>query len=142
MAPAGMVHALQTIARMLKPDGALIDIHPGSDRPEIVVHTGAGAHFVGTLDEAGGLAEYRQAQAALDQAVGDGTFVLEHQGVFAFAIHAGSLADLQGYFAEHWKDAILDPAVVQAAEAVLGRRGDGEIVVTEQILIARLRLKQ
>jgi hypothetical protein len=142
MEPAGMVHALDTISGLLKPGGALVDIHPGTDRPEVVVRTPAGPRFIGYLDESGGFTEYGQAQAALDAAVGDGTFILEHRGGFAFAIHADSLEALQGYLAEHWKDAILAPAVGRAAAAFVQPGGGGEIVVTEQILIARLRRRR
>ena len=137
-----MVHALHTIARLLKPGGVLIDIHPGTARPEIVVQTPAGPRFAGYLDEAGGFAEYGLAQAALDETVRDKTYTLEHQGGFAFATHAGSLAALQDYFAENWKSAILTPPVLRAVSTAFGGAGSGkEIVVTEQILIARLRLR-
>ena len=138
-----MVHALHTIARLLKPSGALIDIHPSSDPPGITVRTPAGSRFAGSLEEEDDFVEYGQAQAALEQAVADGTFVLEHRGQFTFVTHAEGLKALQDYLAENWKDAILTPEVVRKAAALFEppERGE-EILLSEQIDIARLRRKR
>jgi hypothetical protein len=142
MDPVGMVHALYTIKKLLKSGGTLIDIHPSSDRPEIHVRTPAGAQFAGTLEESDDFIEYGQAQAALDQAISDGIFNLEHQGQFAFALHAESLVPLQNFLAESWKDAILSPGVIRKIEALFAGPPPGqEVVVTEQIVISRLRRK-
>ena len=138
-----MVHALHTIAPLLKPGGFLIDIHPGTSHPEIFVRTKTGAQFAGAMDEKGDFVEYGQAQAALEQAVRDGTFALEHQGQFAFSIHADTLESLQDYLAENWKDAILTPEVIRKTAALFeGPPAGEEIIVTEQIDIARLRPKR
>jgi hypothetical protein len=142
MDPAGMVHALHTIAQLLKPRGVLIDIHPSADQPEIHVHTPAGAQFAGTLEESDDFIEYVQAQTALEQAISNGIFILEHQGQFAFALHAESLVSLQNFLAESWKDAVLSPGVIRKIEALFAGPPPGlEAVVTEQIVISRLRRK-
>ena len=138
-----MVHALHTIRELMKPRGILIDIHPGASKPEIQVRTRDGAAFAGSLEESDDFVEYGQAQAALDQVVSEGVYALEHQGQFAFALHAGSLDSLQSFLAENWKDAILTPGVIRKITALLaGPPAGREIVVTEQVRIARLRRRK
>jgi len=140
MQTEGMVHALHTIHDLLKPGGVLIDIHPGADRPEIHVCTPSGAQFAGYLEESDDFAEYRQAQAALDQAVGAGVFSAQHRGRFAFVMHALSPQALRDYLSENWHDAVLRPDVVGKIEALFaGPPAGEEVTVTEKVDIARLR---
>ena len=46
-----MVHALETIHGLLKPDGRLIDIHPSGDPPPIIVRIGERSEIAGWLQE-------------------------------------------------------------------------------------------
>lgn len=135
-----MVHALQTLQRLLKPGGILIDIRPSTSRPEIFAHTKAETHFIGYLEETDDLIEYAQAEAALEQSIREGTFRLEYQDQFTFCTHTDTIQSLENFLAEKWKDAILTPQVVENALALQkGPAGVDEILLVEQVKIARLR---
>jgi hypothetical protein len=140
MEKEGMVHALETIRHLLKPGSALIDIHPTTKRPEIFARTKAGTHFIGYLEETDEGIEYAQADAALEQTIREGTFVLEFEDRFTFSSHADTIQSLQKYLAEDWKDAVLTPGVLREALALQDAPGGVEaIILTESVHIARLR---
>ena len=135
-----MVHALQTIQRLLKPGGFLIDIHPSTSRPEIIARTQAGTQFIGYLEETDGLIEYVQAEAAVEQSIQEGIFRLEYRDQFTFTNYTETIQSLKNYLSEKWKDAILTPQVLEKAQALQnGPSGVEEILLVEQVRIARLR---
>jgi len=139
MQAEGMVHALSTIRKLLKPGGALIDIHPGSRPPELFVRSESGRRFVGYLEETDNFVEYAQAQAALDEVVEAGTFRAVHAGEFAFVTYAETLPALQDYLAENWKDAVLNAQVLLEAAETFEQLGAQGIELVEQVAIARLK---
>ena len=140
MESEGMVHALETIRSLLKPGGALIDIHPTTKRPEIFARTKAGTRFIGTLNETDEGIEYAQAEAALEQAVRTGKFVQVFEDQFTFSNHADTIQSLEKYLAENWKDAVLTQAVFEKALALQNApAGVEDIILTESVHIARLR---
>ena len=135
-----MVHALETIGRLLKPGSALIDIHPTTRHPEISARTKAGGRFIGYLKETDEGIEYAQAGAALEQAVQAGAFALEYEDQFTFSSHAATIQSLEKYLAENWKDAVLTQTVHEKALALQDAPGGIEaIVLTEYVHVARLR---
>ena len=135
-----MVHALERIHASLEPDGSLIDIHPSGEPPPIEVRIGRQVTVVGWMKEADDFVEYAQASAALSEAIGRGWFEVERKGTFEFATCADSISDLREYLAKEWKDAILEEAVMAKATELLDTlERDKELVVREQIRIARLR---
>jgi len=135
-----MVHALEKIHQILQPDGRLMDIHPSGEPPPIEVRVGQRTLVVGWMKETDDFVEYAQANAALSQVVERGWFDVERRGAFEFATHADSVTDLRDYLAKEWKDAILDEAVAATAEELLSApEPDKELIVREQIRIARLR---
>jgi hypothetical protein len=142
MDPAGMVHALERIHALLEPDGRLIDIHPSGEPPPMEVCAGQQTMGIGWMKETDDFIEYAQASAALSQVVERGGFDVERKGTFEFATHADSISDLREYLAKEWKDAILDEAVVVRAEELLSvLEHNKELIVREQVRIARLRPK-
>ena len=135
-----MVHALEKIRPLLRPDGRLIDIHPSGEPPPIEVHVGSQATYVGRLEESDDFIEYGRADAAVAQAVQRGLFTLEKEGAFPFVTHADSVADLREYLAKEWKDAIIEEAVVARAKELLSTPGrDRDVTLRERVRIARLR---
>jgi len=137
-----MVHALETIGKLLKPGRTLIDIHPTTRPPEISVRTETETHFIGYLKETDEGIEYAQAEAALERSVQAGTFVREYGDQFTFSSHTGTIQSLQEYLAENWKDAVLTPEVIDKAVALQnGPGGVEEIVLSEYVHIARLRAR-
>jgi len=137
-----MVHALEKIYTLLKPDGHLIDIHPTPEPAAIVVHSGERLTPAGWLDEVADYVEYEWADEALAAVVDSGLFTLERRGAFEFVWHADSVIDLLAYFAEDWQDARLDPVTAMRIDEMLKTaEHDKEILVKEAIRIARFSRK-
>lgn len=135
-----MVHALEHIRQLLRIEGTLIDIHPSGEPPTIEVRIGLQTTVVGQMRETDDFVEYAQADDALAQAIQRGLYAVEREGVFQFATCANSVAELRGYLAKEWKDAILDESVAARADELLrAPASGGELIVREQVCIARLR---
>jgi hypothetical protein len=140
MESEGMVHALEIIHTLLKPGGVLIDIRPTTRRAEILARTKEGLHFIGYLEETEDQVEYAQAEAALEQAIQAGIFAIDYEDHFTFSDYTDTIQSLEKYLAENWKDAILTPAVLDAALTLQNAPGGvAEIELTEHIHIVRLR---
>lgn len=140
MVPEGMVHALEIIHQLLTPDGLLIDIHPTSVPPPIVVRSAGQDFSVGWLQEKDDFIEYRQAGQAIQQAVEQRWFTVEEAGEFLFSIHADGLLELTAHLAVEWKDAVITPESAAIIESLYREHQDKkEIIITERIHIARYR---
>jgi hypothetical protein len=144
----GMVHALEEIHRLLKPDGCLIDIHPVIAEWFIEVHMGRKKTFVEAIpefDKEGIL----QAENALTRVIRCKLFLVERAASFDFLIYAASISELLAYCDEacayendsmdegftRWV-AELAPKVEQAVKTA----GKGaEVVYREKVSISRLK---
>ncbi len=113
-----MVHALETIHTLLKPDGCLLDLRPLGLPAELSALTGSGWQALGRIQETDDFVEYRQAAEAVAQVLDRGLFVLEQKGQYDYLIYADSLDELGAYLAEEWKDAAIPPQVLAQAEAL------------------------
>lgn len=80
----GMVHALEGIERLLRPDGSLIDIHPVLEAPLVEVHTGGGVAFAESSPSYDYEEDLRQAEDALARIVQRGIFVTDRGHEFDF----------------------------------------------------------
>ncbi|HSD83268.1 MAG TPA: hypothetical protein VLG46_05395 [Anaerolineae bacterium] len=133
-----MVHALEKIHELLKPDGVLLDIHPTAEPAAIAVRLREQIIPAGWINEANDYAEYEWADEALRRVVDAGQFAREHLGTFNFIWHADSMTDLQAYLAEEWQDASIDAVTAVRIEELLKLPvHDKEILVNEAIRIAR-----
>jgi hypothetical protein len=140
MERAGMVHALEKISLLLKPDGLLLDIHPTNEMAAMAVRLREQIIPAGWLNESDDYVEYEWADEALQRVVDDRRFVLERVGTFEFVWHADTLSDLRAYLAEEWKDAIIDDMTAMRIEELLKLPvRDKEILVSEAIRITRYR---
>jgi hypothetical protein len=140
MERAGMVHALEKIHDLLKPDGTLLDIHPTNEPAAIAVRLREQIIPAGWVNESDDYVEYEWADEALQHVIDDRRFVLERVGTFEFVWHADSMNDLRAYLAEEWKDAIVDDLTTMRIEELLKLPvRDKEILVSEAIRIARYR---
>jgi hypothetical protein len=140
MERAGMVHALEKIQLVLKPDGILLDIHPTNEMAAIAVRLREQLLPAGWLNESDDYVEYEWADEALHHVVSSGQFALERVGTFEFVWHADSMSDLRAYLAEEWKDASIDELTAGRIEELLKLPvHDKEILVSEAIRIARYR---
>ena len=135
-----MVHALEKIQQLLKPDGILLDIHPTNEMAAIAVRLREQLIPAGWLNESDDYVEYEWADEALHHAVDDGRFELERMGTFEFVWHANSMAELRDYLAEEWKNALIDDVTAMRIEQLLKLPvREREILVSEAIRIARYR---
>jgi hypothetical protein len=140
MERAGMVHALEKIQQLLKPDGILIDIHPTNEPAAIAVRLREQLIPAGWMRESDDYVEYEWADEALQRVIDNQRFVLERVGAFNFIWHANSMKELRAYLAEEWKDAIIDDVTAMRIDELLKLPvRDKEILVSEAIRIARYR---
>ena len=135
-----MVHALETVHGLLKPDGRLIDIHPSGEPPLFIVRSGERSEIAGWLEETDDFIEYRQAEAALTQAVSDRLFTVERRSTFLFNLYADTFAELSAYLEANWSDAVIPSDTAAHAKALQKTaRGKTEVLLREQVWISRLR---
>jgi len=135
-----MVHALEKVHQLLKPQGILLDIHPTGEPAAIAVRLREQIIPAGWINESDDYVEYEWTDEALQHVVNDNRFALERVGTFEFVWHADSMNDLRAYLAEEWKDAIIDDVTAMRIEELLKLPvRDKEILVSEAIRIARYR---
>jgi len=94
-----MVHALQQIHRLLRPNGILIDIHPIPEPLTLEVHKDGRLLFAEPDPDYTG-EDYRHAESALAQAIQHGLFVTQGTAQFDFFVYASSMAELRDFLAE------------------------------------------
>ena len=134
-----MVHALEQIHFLLKPDGILIDIHPIGEPPPIEVRLGEEIHTVGWVREVDDYCEYVAATEALETAVSRNLYSWQKQGTFAFTVYTDTILDLCDHLAESWTDAIIDEDVIRRTlDLMQTTEPNKEVVLREVIKIARL----
>jgi len=135
-----MVHALEKIRRLLKPNGILIDIRPPPEPSAIDVRIGDRMHAAGWLNETDDYGDYEAADTALAKVVDGGLFVVERRGEFELKTYADTLAELRDYVAEGWENASIDDVTTARIEEWMSTaERDKEILLRERVRIARLR---
>ncbi len=143
-----MVHALEEIHRLLRPDGSLIDIHPILEAPLIKAFQGGRVLFAEPSPGYSG-EDYRQAEHALAQIVERRLFVIERSGEFDFLTYGSSVVELRDFLAmANAYDVSPKDEAVEAREAELYARVEGimqasgegaEVAYHERGRIARLK---
>jgi len=117
MEPEGMVHALEQIKRMLKPEGGLVDIHPFQEGHFIEAYQDGNLLFSERVREND--SEYVQhAEKAISQVVDRGVFAVEGSAEFEFMTYSTSVEELREYW--HSLDVFDDPR----DEAITVREND------------------
>lgn len=135
-----MVHALEQIHFLLKPDGILIDIHPLAEPPPIDVRLGEKVQTVGWVREVDDYCEYVAADEALQTAVFRNLYSWQNQGTFTFTTYADTILDLRDHLAETWTDAIIDDNVIRYTQDLMQNpESDKEVILREVIKIARFK---
>jgi hypothetical protein len=147
----GMVHALEEIHRLLKPDGALIDIHPVSEPSLIEIHQAGNVDRVGLLSVRQWCFEFEQADIALAQIIQRGMFTVERNALFDLPTHYAAAAELGKdlkesieTFARDAQAAIeplpqVEALTVRAEELMRAAVSGAELIVHERTHITRLR---
>lgn len=146
-----MVHALEEIHRLLKPAGALIDIHPVSESSPIEIHQSGRIDLVGYLSVRQWCIDFQQADNALTEIAQRGLFVVEHKIVFDSLTYYDSAAEMGTSLKESIDKFARDPqsvgeAVPHAEELatraevlMLAAVSGAELRVRERTHISRLR---
>ena len=116
MSPEGMVHALETIHGLLKPNGRLIDIHPCGLPTPLYALEAAESGLLGYIQETDDFIEYRQADEAIQNVISRNLYGLMDEEVFTYSTYASSLEELSEHLKETWSDAILEDKIWQKAE--------------------------
>ncbi len=136
-----MVHALQEIRDLLKPNGVLIDIRPNGELVEFIRPHGDGELFIGHLQETDNYIEYRQAEAAVQEVVAEGLFHFQKRGEFTFQVHADSFSALKSFLDENWSDALITEDVIAEAKRLDIAFGEGKALLREKVRISLLTLQ-
>ena len=146
-----MVHALEEIHRLLKPDGALIDIHPVSEPSPIEIHQGGKVDDVGLLSVRQWLFEFEQADIALAEVTRRGLFAVERKEVFDSLTYYGSAAEMGTsikasieIFARDAQAAVeplphADALAALAEKRMQGAASGAELIIRERTHISRLK---
>lgn len=116
MSPEGMVHALETIHGLLKPNGRLIDIHPRGLPTPLHALDKTDKVQLGHIQETDDFIEYRQADEAIQNVISRNMYGLMDEEVFAYSTYTSSLEELREHLKETWSDAILEDSIWQKAE--------------------------
>jgi len=95
-----MVHALEEIHRLLKPDGELIDIHPVSEHSSIEIHQNRNIDLVGYLEVNQWCVDFQQADDALAGITKRGLFSVEQKGNFDTLTYYDSAEEMGTAFKE------------------------------------------
>jgi hypothetical protein len=147
----GMVHALEQIHRLLKPNGALIDIHPVSKPSSIEINQAGKVELVGQLSVRQWCYEFEQADIALAEIVQRGRFIEERHALFDLPTHYASAAELDTdlkesveIFARDAQAAIeplphIEALTAQAEELMRAAVSGAELIVHEWTHISRLK---
>ncbi len=141
-----MVHALQEIHRMLKPGGALIEIHPLPERPHLEAYSESQAIFSEPL-QVSYLEGIHHAERALAQVVESGLFVAVKHTVIDFRHLAASTGELYDHWdsIEPYSDTPKEPAVAASEKIAFSRLesflqtmgGWPEVAVRERARLSR-----
>ncbi len=146
-----MVHALEEIHRLLKPTGALIDIHPVAKSSPIEIHQGGKIDLAGYLSVRQWCFDYQQADNALTEITQRGLFAIERESVFDSLTHYDSVEEMRTAL----KEAIdkfarnaqsvdesaphAEALVARADELMKAAVSEAELIIREPTHISRLR---
>jgi hypothetical protein len=147
----GMVHALEEIHRLLKPAGALFDIHPVAESSPVEIHQSGNIQWVGYLSVRQWCMDYQKAHNALTEIAQRGLFTIDQQSVFdsmtyypSAAEMGTSLIELVDKFARDAQSAgeaipHIEALAARAEELMQAAGSGAELRVVERTHISRLR---
>jgi SAM-dependent methyltransferase len=148
MAHEGMVHALEEIHRLLKPESTLIEIHPAVDAPPVVEVWSNGQLSFSEYDPVFDYEEdLRQAEAAVATVVERELFVLDKRRRFELRTYAASVTEMRDHWAfvgaydpEEPEETLLRrrDAMYARAHGALERSPGAEIVYVAPATMSRL----
>jgi predicted SAM-dependent methyltransferase len=135
MEPESMVHALEQIHDLLKPEGYLIDIHPNGEMVEFIYQIEDNEQFIGYMQETDDYIEYRQADEAIQTVIAKELFQVVKTGEFEFRTYADSFDELEAFLDENWSDAVVGKDVIANAVELEKEHGKRGVFLREQTRI-------
>ena len=143
-----MVHALEEIRRLLKPDGILIDIHPVPEGYFIKAFQGDRILFAERRRETCS-DDVLHAEDALAESIELDLFTVDRRAEYDFLTYASSVRELREYWEEinTFEDDPKDEAVIareeylytQVEEIMQASGAGAEVAIHERVRIVRLR---
>jgi hypothetical protein len=143
-----MVHALEEIHRLLRPDGSLVDIHPSLEAPLVEIHQDEKTVFAEPVPEHA-CQDKQQAEKALTEVVQRGLFMVQRADIFDFRVYASSIVELRSFLEEAsaFQDSPPDEEAAawqaelaaQVAEAMQAAGEGAEVAFHERVRITWLR---
>lgn len=146
-----MVHALEEIHRLLKPNGFLIDIHPVAEHSSVEIHRNGKIGPVGNLEVRQWCIDFEQADNALTEIVQCGMFTVEQEGTFDTLTHYDSAAEMGTALKESIHKFVregepvdeevsqVEMLALQAEELLRATGGGAKLVLREKDHISRLK---
>lgn len=135
-----MGHVLEKAHHLLKPGGVLMENHFTGDPFSLEVHHQGRVKQAGPMHRPDDFEMFKQAKAALDQAVKDGLFWPVAERVFDYLVYADSLYALRKWWAEPSSWLIIDDRVARKVnELVLETGGAARVVLRRQVRLGRLK---
>lgn len=135
-----MGHALEKAHRLLKPGGVLMESHFTGEPFSLEVHYQGEVKHAGPIDRVNDFEMFKQAKAALDQAVKAGLFWPVAERVFDYLVYADSLEALREWWDESSSHLIIDDRVVRKVnKLVLGTGGTAQVALRRQVRVGRLK---
>ena len=134
-----MVHALEQIHDLLKPNGLLINIQPNGEKVEFILPLDKRDHFIGYMEETDNYIEYHQANDAIESVISAGLFQVVVSGEFEFLTHADSFDELKTFLDENWSDAVVTDDMIESARLLENEHGKRNVLLREQVKISLLK---
>lgn len=143
-----MVHALEKIRRLLKPDGYLIDIHPIREKPLIKIYREGDSLFSESDPGYDTDESLKHADKALEEVVQRGLYLIEGREEFEVATYASSATELQDYWVKYeaYDDEPKDDVIAKRqnnmyakANEIMQKAPGSEISYHERARITRLK---
>ena len=143
-----MVHALEAVHRLLRPDGTLVDIRPYAEPSILKVMAGDQILFAEPKRE-GDHEGVLDSDRAMDEILEHKVFAVERGRDFEFFSYGSTAAELREFW-DRYNDyegtpkeqeqlAFEDKAYAKADEIRKRSEKDAEVVVHERVRIARLK---
>lgn len=146
-----MVHALEEIHRLLKPNGFLIDIHPVAEHSFVEIHQNGKIDLAGQLEVSQWCVDFAEADKALDEIVQRGIFTVEQKGRFDTLTYYESASEMGAKLKESILKYVregepvneevshVEVLAAQAEEMLQAAGGEAMLVLREPDHISRLK---
>ena len=146
-----MVHALEKIHRLLKPDGFLIDIHPVAEYSSIEIHKNGEIDLVGHLKIHQWCVDFQEADKALEKIIKRGMYTVEQKSLYDTLTYYDSATEMGTALKEsihkyvregepiHEEVSHVETLAMQAEEALQAAGKGANLVLREKDHISRLK---